>query len=62
MERRIAAIVAADMVGFSRLMEGGEADILTRQRTYFSEVFRPLFEVDEVIMTFETDEEETKAA
>lgn len=43
MERRIAAIFAADMVGYSRLMEGGEADVLARQKTYFAEVFRPLF-------------------
>jgi class 3 adenylate cyclase len=34
MERRIAAILAADMVGYSRLIENDEADTLTRQKEY----------------------------
>lgn len=44
MERRIAAIFVADMVGYSRLMEGGEADVLARQKVYSEEVFRPFFD------------------
>ena len=33
-ERRLAAVLAADMVGFSRLMEGDETGTLARLRTY----------------------------
>lgn len=43
MERRVVAIVVADMVGFSRLMERDETDVLSRQKTCFAEVFHPLF-------------------
>ncbi len=31
-ERRLAAILAADMVGYSRLMEADEAGTIARQR------------------------------
>ena len=34
MERRLAAIVAADMVGYSRLMEADETDTLARQKRH----------------------------
>ena len=33
MERRLAAIFALDMVGYSRLMESDEADTLARQES-----------------------------
>ena len=33
MERRLAAVLVADMVGFSRLMENNESDIINRQKT-----------------------------
>ncbi|NNK49539.1 MAG: adenylate/guanylate cyclase domain-containing protein, partial [Gemmatimonadetes bacterium] len=41
MERRLAAIFALDMVGYSRLMEGDEADTLSRQKTHRSELIDP---------------------
>jgi class 3 adenylate cyclase len=33
-ERRLAAILAADMVGYSRLMEADEAGTLARLKTH----------------------------
>ena len=41
MERRLAAIFALDMVGYSRLMEGDEADTLARQKTYRADLIDP---------------------
>jgi len=41
MERRLAAIFALDMVGYSRLMESDEADILARQQSIRSELIDP---------------------
>ena len=41
MERRIAAIVAADMVGFSRLVEVDETGTLERQKRHFAELIDP---------------------
>ena len=41
MERRLAAILAADMVGFSRLMESDEDGVLTRQKTHRKELIDP---------------------
>lgn len=43
MERRIAAIVAADMVGFSRLVELDETGTLDRQKRHFAELIEPAF-------------------
>ena len=43
MERRIAAIFAADMVGSTRLMERDEADVLTRHKAHLAEAFEPAF-------------------
>ncbi len=40
-ERRLAAIVAADMVGYSRLMEANETDTLVRQKAILSELIYP---------------------
>ncbi len=40
-ERRLAAILAADMVGYSRLMEADEGGTIARQKTYLSEIFDP---------------------
>jgi adenylate cyclase len=40
-ERRLAAILAADMVGFSRLMEGDETGTLARLRTHRLELVDP---------------------
>ena len=34
MERRLAAILAADVVGYSRLMAGDEADTFARLETH----------------------------
>ncbi len=31
MERRLAAILGADIVGYSRLVEAGDAGVITRQ-------------------------------
>ena len=41
MERRLAAIFALDMVGYSRLMEGDEAGTLARQKTHRKELIDP---------------------
>jgi class 3 adenylate cyclase len=42
-ERRLAAIMAADIVGYSRLIEADEAFTLTAVRRLRSEVLDPLF-------------------
>lgn len=41
MERRLTAILAVDMAGYSRLMEQNEEDILTRQKVLRRELFDP---------------------
>ena len=41
MERKLLAIVAADMVGFSRLVENNEIEILKRQKKHFIEIIKP---------------------
>src|SRR5215472_13903252 len=40
-QRRLAAILAADVVGYSRLMQADEAETLARLKTRRSEVLRP---------------------
>ncbi len=40
-ERRLAAIFAADMVGYSRLMEADEEDTLARQKAHRKELIDP---------------------
>ena len=41
MERRLAAILAADMVGYSRLMEADEEGVLGRQKSHRKELIDP---------------------
>lgn len=41
MERRLAAVLAADMVGYSRLMEADEEHVLSRQKWYRKELIDP---------------------
>ena len=41
MERKLLAVVAADMVGFSRLVENNEIEILKRQKKHFIEIIKP---------------------
>ena len=41
MQRKLAAILAMDIVGFSRLMGGDEEATLGRLKVLFSEVVRP---------------------
>ncbi len=41
MERRLAAILVADMVGYSRLMEIDEAGTLARLKTHRLELIDP---------------------
>lgn len=41
MERRLAAILAADVVGFSRLMEADEAGTLAQLKTHRKELIAP---------------------
>jgi len=41
-ERRLAAVLAADMVGFSRLMEVDEAGTLARLKTHRIELIDPV--------------------
>ena len=38
MERRLAAILAADMAGYSRLMEADEDGIISRQKAHRREL------------------------
>ncbi len=42
LQRRLAAILAADVVGYSRMMDGDEAGTLARLKTLRSEVFDPI--------------------
>src|SRR5262249_50908938 len=44
MERRLSAILAADVVGYSRLMERDEADTFERLRVHRQELFEPAIE------------------
>ena len=44
MERRLSAIMAADMVGYSRLMEADEVGTLKRQKVHRRELIDPAFE------------------
>ncbi|RWK42424.1 MAG: alpha/beta fold hydrolase [Mesorhizobium sp.] len=41
MERRLTAILAVDMAGYSRLMEQNEEDIVSRQKVHRRELFDP---------------------
>ena len=41
MERRLAAVLAADMVGFSRLIEGDEDGVLSRQKAHRKSLIDP---------------------
>src|SRR5262244_731182 len=41
MERKLAAILAADVVGYSRLMEQDEADTFERLRVHRKDLFEP---------------------
>jgi class 3 adenylate cyclase len=41
MERRLSAILAADVVGYSHLMEQDEAATFERLRAYRNELFEP---------------------
>ncbi len=41
MERRLAAVFVADMVGYSRLMESDEDDVLARQKAHRRQVIDP---------------------
>ena len=41
MDRRLAAILAADMAGYSRLMEQDEVGVLTRQKAHRRELIDP---------------------
>ena len=43
-QRRLAAILAADVVGYSRLMEQDEAGTFTRLRAHRKELFKPEIE------------------
>jgi class 3 adenylate cyclase/pimeloyl-ACP methyl ester carboxylesterase len=41
LERRLAAVLAADMVGYSRLVEADEEAVLTRQKSHRTELIEP---------------------
>jgi adenylate cyclase len=43
-ERRLAAILAADVVGYSRLMEANEADTLAAMKAHRRELWTPMIE------------------
>jgi class 3 adenylate cyclase len=51
MERRLAAILAADVVGYSRLMGEEEAGTLRRLTALREQVFEPLIAKHAAIMT-----------
>ena len=40
-DRRLAAILSADMVGYSRLMEADEQGTIARQRAHRTELIEP---------------------
>ena len=40
-KRRLAEILAADVVGYSRLMEADERDTVARQKTHRTELIDP---------------------
>lgn len=44
MERHLSAILAADMVGYSRLMEADEIGTIERQKAHRNELINPAFE------------------
>jgi class 3 adenylate cyclase len=44
MERLLSAILAADMAGYSRLMEAGETGTIERQKAHRRELIDPAFE------------------
>lgn len=44
MERRLAAILAADMYGYSRLMEADEDGVISRQKAHRRELIDPEIE------------------
>jgi adenylate cyclase len=44
MERRLAAIFAADVAGYSRMMEVDEAGTLARLNAHLGEIVRPRIE------------------
>ncbi len=45
-QRRLAAILAADVVGYSRLIEADEEGTRTRLRSLHAELFDPRIEAD----------------
>lgn len=44
MERRLAAILAADVVGYTRLMAANEVEILSRLQSLLRKVIKPKIE------------------
>ena len=44
MERRLSAAFAADIVGYSRLIDADETGTLERQKTHRRELINPAFE------------------
>src|SRR5687768_9860771 len=44
MERRLAAILAADVAGYSRMVEADEAATLSRLKAHMAELVRPKIE------------------
>ena len=44
LERKLLAVVAADMVGFSRLIEDDEINLLSRQKNQLNTIIKPEIE------------------
>jgi len=44
MERRLAAILATDVAGYSRLMEADESGVISRQKAHRRELIDPEIE------------------
>ena len=59
MERGLSAILVADMVGYSRLMEADEVDIIRRQKTHRTELIDPV--ADETRLYISLDAVESQA-
>ena len=72
MKKNLSAILAADMFGYSRLMEDNEFDVITRQSQYLKEIIEPQISIgngtvikttgDGFLAVFETVQQSVESA
>ena len=72
MKKNLSAILAADMFGYSRLMEDDEFDVITRQSQYLKEIIEPQISIgngtvikttgDGFLAVFETVQQSVESA